>query len=214
MFSIVVNTYLAEYRPVNKQQYLNEKCIREYGSSHRWLGAIDTDEFVVLVNNSARNLTEFLKQYEAYGGLRIGWIVYGSSGHVKRPPGGVLGNYDRCSGTESTASIPRSFKPYKTIVQPRLSNFDNYIHDFGVKDAYPRVDEHLKEVDDQHTYTYDKIAIYHFQVKSRDEFERKMKRGSGNSVHRNMEYWHDVESYANNYACPILRMPNQSINSI
>ena len=200
---------------MNKQQYLNERCIREYGSKHRWLGVIDTDEFIVLLNNSAQNLTEFLQRYEAYGGLRIGWIVYGSSGHIKRPPGGVLGNYGRCSGTESTASIPKEVpRAYKAFVQPQFSKFENDIHDFREKESHPRVDEYFKKVDHEHIYTYDKIAIYHFQVKSREDFERKIKRGSGNSVSRDMDYWRFVESFANNYTCPILQMPNQSINSI
>ena len=37
-----------------------------------------------------------MQQYNQYGGLAINWMVFGSSGHMQRPKGGVLVNYKQC----------------------------------------------------------------------------------------------------------------------
>ena len=31
--------------------------------------------------------------YEAYGGLGVNWVVFGSSGHLRRPAGGTIPSY-------------------------------------------------------------------------------------------------------------------------
>lgn len=34
-----------------------------------------------------QSLPEFLNKYKDYGGVVVNWMLFGSSGHVKRPPG-------------------------------------------------------------------------------------------------------------------------------
>jgi hypothetical protein len=46
-----------------------------------------------------------LPPYERYGGLVLNWVVFGSSGHVRRPPGPVLGAYHRCFPAVTVKSI-------------------------------------------------------------------------------------------------------------
>lgn len=86
---------------------------------HRWLGFIDTDEFVVLHDGTGNGSTaaavgsagptgagnaadckpdirHLLMEYEGFGALALNWVMFGSNGHLQRPRGGVLINYHEC----------------------------------------------------------------------------------------------------------------------
>lgn len=67
---------------------------QEYGHLHRWMVYIDADEFLV-IKDGTPNLPTLLQDYIKYGGLGVFWVVFGSSGHVKRPENGALGSYYR-----------------------------------------------------------------------------------------------------------------------
>ena len=56
-----------------------------------WIGTFDIDEFIVL--HKHKNINELLENYRDFGGLGINWLVYGSSGHIKKPQGMVKDNY-------------------------------------------------------------------------------------------------------------------------
>jgi hypothetical protein len=98
--------------------------MRRFRHRHRWLAFIDADEFIVLQepqyarpsweqqqqqqqrgghaggsntgSSTVQDINTFLQQYEQYGGLGVNWVIFGSSGHTKRPQGGVLVNYHAC----------------------------------------------------------------------------------------------------------------------
>lgn len=63
---------------------------------HRFLGFIDIDEFIVLLDPRDTNIETVLRDYKSHPGLSIYWIHLGSSGHVKRPTGPVVPNYRSC----------------------------------------------------------------------------------------------------------------------
>ena len=49
-----------------------------------------------------QKLPDFLDEYKQYAGLSVHWVVVGPSGQDVRPvAGGVLRNYDHCSGRGS-----------------------------------------------------------------------------------------------------------------
>ena len=58
--------------------------------------AIDADEYIVIYDETIPDLPTFMKRYESYGGLAVGWILFGSSGLEERPTGGVLQSYTTC----------------------------------------------------------------------------------------------------------------------
>ena len=68
--------------------------VQEYGHRHRWMAFIDSDEFFVIRDGTA-NLPTLLQDYVKYGGLGVFWVVFGSSGHIKRPAHGLMGSYYR-----------------------------------------------------------------------------------------------------------------------
>ena len=52
----------------------------------RWLALIDLDEF--LVPNEKDNIKDFLKEFEAYPGVGINWVIFDSNGHETKPEAG------------------------------------------------------------------------------------------------------------------------------
>lgn len=60
------------------------------------VGFIDVDEFLML-SNSSETIDTLLRDYEGFGGLAVNWRMFGSSGHVARPPNGTLQSYTACS---------------------------------------------------------------------------------------------------------------------
>ena len=46
----------------------------------------------------APSLPDVLSDFAAYSGVSVQWVFFGSAGHVERPPGGALVNYDKCTG--------------------------------------------------------------------------------------------------------------------
>ena len=99
-------------------------CMRRYGSSTRWMALIDIDEFVF--SPKMRHLPSLLKRYESVPGVFIYWVLFGSSGHVKRPNGGQIQSYTRRLDLEFAQSeihpkgVTGKAKQGKTIFNPRL----------------------------------------------------------------------------------------------
>lgn len=55
-------------------------------------------------------ITDVLKLYEAkdIGGLALNWMLFGHSGHEKRPKAGVLPSYTKCVINNHVKSIGNS----------------------------------------------------------------------------------------------------------
>lgn len=60
-------------------------CLREYGGDSRWIALLDLDEF--LFSPSGVPVSELLVDYEAYPGVAVNWVMFGTSGHRTRPQG-------------------------------------------------------------------------------------------------------------------------------
>lgn len=66
-------------------------CLRQWKTRSRWLAFIDIDEFVLPLGR--RDVRDLLEDYEAWAGLAAHWMVFGSGGHLRRPPAGVTRSY-------------------------------------------------------------------------------------------------------------------------
>lgn len=150
-----------------------EHCLKN-NKDWNWIGFIDTDEFIVL-KNGCTDLKEFLIDYEGYGGLGIQWKCFGSSGHSRRPKS-VINSYIHPSNTNDDKHI-------KTILQPKFAVKTNgNPHCFVYIDGKKCINENKKDVFGPYNWpmTRDKIQLNHYVVKSRQDFERKKRRGGGN----------------------------------
>ena len=80
--------------PGYPQREAHSHCTHRYAHMTRWLGLIDVDEFLVPVK--AETLAPILRHFAAEPVvLRLSAAMFGTSGHVERPPGLVIASYTR-----------------------------------------------------------------------------------------------------------------------
>jgi hypothetical protein len=60
------------------QRAVYNHAVKLAKGKNEWLAIIDSDEFICMPHND--NIGEFLKSYTYAGGLKINWVMYGSSG--------------------------------------------------------------------------------------------------------------------------------------
>jgi hypothetical protein len=87
----------------------DEHCVANHQHEARWIAFLDDDEF--LFPARSESVRKILRRYEPYPALAVHWLMFGSSGHIRRPAGLVLENY--VLRAESPSPI------IKSIVNPR-----------------------------------------------------------------------------------------------
>ena len=190
----------------NKQAYAYRQCIRNFKDKHEFMGFIDVDEFIVVKDPQARFL-DILERYRNYGGLTLNWMVFGTSGHVTRPAGGVLQNYYRC----------HQHRLVKSIVNTRfVKDIGSDPHHFMYSSGYFAVDVNFTKVPLYANpqdgpipqYLFDTIYINHYELKSREDYLLKMNRGRADlpDTPNPIERIDAIDS-ANTDACSFLSKP-------
>jgi tetratricopeptide (TPR) repeat protein len=158
------------------QLYAYDHCLQTFGAHTRWMGFIDTDEF--LVPKHTLDLKELLRNYEDYGGLAVSSLFFGSSGWKMRPAAGQLAAY-----TLRTHPTFEENLLVKSLVRPDQVLLPVSPHDFIFKEDALCVNEALLRVDGQRFPNYtEKIQLNHYFCRSESEIERKMARGRGAST--------------------------------
>jgi hypothetical protein len=155
------------------QLYAYDHCIQTYGHLSKWIGFIDTDEFVI--PKTAENLPDFLKSYEQFGGLAISSLFFGSSGNLSRPACGQIAGYlIRAPEDLSTNRLVKSF------VQPAKVLFPISPHSFMFTKGNFCVNELENRVDTQFfPCSVSKIQLNHYYTRSAQEWKEKISRGRG-----------------------------------
>jgi tetratricopeptide (TPR) repeat protein len=158
------------------QLYSYDHCLQTFGANTFWLGFIDTDEF--LVPKTTLNLKELLKNYEAYGGLAVSTLFFGSNGIKTRPAIGQIAAY-----TRRIHAANKEFELIKSIVQPALALMPNSPHDFIYKENAWCVNEDFLRVDGQRFPSHiEKIQLNHYYCRSVSELGRKLMRGNSGDI--------------------------------
>ena len=171
-----------EYKHMQYDCYRN--CLINYGQESRWIGFLDTDEFVEFTDGTT-DIKEFLKEFENDLAVWIPWETYGANGHVERPTGGMRENY--------TKPI---ISPYglwgKIFVQTALVQ-RMYVHGAdSVGYYYPIVTQEHGVLYETYTDTcnrmdngeniYPRVKINHYMTRSYQDWVEKMSRGSSDPV--------------------------------
>jgi hypothetical protein len=155
------------------QLHAYDHCLQTFGAQTKWMGFIDTDEF--LVPKTSLDLKELLREYEAYGGLAVSSLFFGSSGHKIRPNEGQIAGY-----TKSINVAFKEFELVKSIVRPDVVFLPNSPHDFLYKEGTWCVNEKQLRVDGQRfPSNTQKIQLNHYYCRSEEEIDRKLERGRG-----------------------------------
>lgn len=163
-----------------------DDAVRSHRFDCRFMAFIDLDEFIFpkTCATIAETLDEILTANPA-AGVAINWQLFGSGGHVDADYSrGVLERFCRRAPTDWVVPIPKRDIPggnsqIKTVADPRKINFFTSAH-FPIYFAgCHAVNErgHFVEGYCNNPVTAEKIAVNHYNTKSRAEFNVKVQKG-------------------------------------
>jgi hypothetical protein len=179
------------------------RCIRSYRLKHQFIGMIDADEFIVTRNNCS--IPSVLRRYDEYGGLTLNWMMLGSSGHQKRPPGGILPNYWSCAKSDHVKSIVNTNYAVSHYGNPHRFSYSH--KKYAVDSDFVKMDTH---VNPPRPSLYDTIYLNHYHLKSLEDFNRTRNRGRASTTERSRKksdtYFSRIDATMNSI-CPILNIP-------
>ena len=176
------------------QLWVYNECIKQYRDRHQFIAFIDVDEFLFLRDPSFASMPALLREYEEYGGLAVNWVLFGSAGHIHRPEGGTLANYWKCV----PLSHPENLH-VKTIANMKfIAHASGTPHFFMYNEDKTAVSESFEVVEGPKTHknVIERVSIYHYVTKSKDEFRSKTARGSGMKNHKEGGFWDVIERWA------------------
>ena len=137
-----------------------------------WLATIDIDEFIVPIENET--IPDFLKNFEQYAGVKINWLVYGSSGEKHWRKELVIERFKRHEKLDAFFG-----RAVKTICNPRavfkMDVHEPFYFHFAVAVNSNGESQKLHYMDIEQVYG--KIRINHYFTKSYDECLLKLKKG-------------------------------------
>ena len=168
------------------EAYMN--CVQRLRGVCNWIAFIDIDEFICLKKGS--DLREFLRPYQAYGGLVANWQTFGPSGHQVRPKGLQLENFLMRGPVDFDWN-----QHVKTIARPECVHWFPCCH-YGwyVAGAYA-VNERGVGVREAFSVpiSVEGIQINHYFTRSREEYLQKMVRGAGDGSTKKMNFYELIE---------------------
>ena len=149
---------------------------------------IDLDEFLYPKNTTATLAATFdavLKNFPDASGLAVNWQIFGSNNLTAADYSeGVLERFTRRAPVDWVAPIPQRDIPggnaqIKTVANPRRIAFFTSAHFPIYFEGCHSVNEAGRQVDSycNAPVTAAKIALNHYNVKSREEFRRKLNKG-------------------------------------
>ena len=122
-----------------------------------------------------RDVRDLLEDYEAWAGLAAHWMVFGSGGHLRRPPAGVTRSY-----TDGLCLHHH----IKSLVQPQWVLKPLSPHHFAYAEGRFCVNEDRVPVLGASSYPVaEKIRINHYFYTSQQDVEEKVQRGLATAVY-------------------------------
>lgn len=158
------------------------KCRRRF----KYMAILDADEFLFVRKDADvcnYNLYEFVDRFMSShkdtGGLAVNWCVFGSSGHLTKPEGGVLENYTMRAEDDFPINLH-----IKTICDPAKTMCFNTVHYPTYRRGFYNFDEEGNIVPGAFTEKVHikRIRINHYFTKSREEFMAKRARGMADNL--------------------------------
>ena len=178
-----------KYFPGESMQFaVYDDAVLNYRFHCRYMAFVDLDEFIFPKNTTdsiSATLDKILKNYPDASGLAINWQMFGSNGQETADYSrGVLERFTKRAPVDWVVPIPNRDIPggnaqVKTIADPRRVYFFTSTHFPIYYEGCHSVNEIGGVVPNycNEPVTADKIAINHYNAKSREEFLIKMKRG-------------------------------------
>jgi hypothetical protein len=164
-------------REIHNQVLAYAHAASNFGGGFRWMAFIDADEF--LVPKRAATIPEALAHLGAARNLSLPWHMFGRSGHVAAPEGGVLPNYLRRA--RDPMSEVRGVRAFKCIVDPchltalRVHSMETDGSGRTCNDAGLEVEERARARPG--FYSAEHLQLNHYYTRSEAELAAKIGRG-------------------------------------
>jgi hypothetical protein len=163
---------------LNNQVVASAHAILNFGSAFKWMAFIDVDEF--LLPKTGSTVEEALGQAGGFPNISLPWHMFGTSGHMTRPQGGVLNNFTKraaqpISGRKNATNFKCIIDPCE-VTEVSVHHFetrqygDRTCNDAGV--VFSRRDRKTPSF-----YSSKNLQLNHYYTKSTEEFEEKIRRG-------------------------------------
>lgn len=164
-------------REIHNQVLAYAHAARNFGSSVRWMAFIDVDEF--LVPKQAASLPEALAHLEHCRSISLPWHMFGRSGHMTPPQGGILKNY--LTRHADPMSDVRGVRAFKCIVDPCHLTAVR-VHSMDVDGSSASCNDRGEAASEEDRtkrgfYSADHIQLNHYYTRSEEELAAKIGRG-------------------------------------
>lgn len=149
------------------------QCLQSARGVSKWVAFLDIDEFLFPVQE--QSLVDFLKGYDAFGGVCANWLLFGTSDVKQIKPGDLLIE----TLTHCTAAAFRQNMYVKSIVRPeRATHFLNPHHPEYCDDYFQVNTDRLPFEGPFCVYRQaNKLRINHYWTRNEDYFfEKKIPR--------------------------------------
>lgn len=180
-----------------------------YGPQHKYIGFIDSDEYIVLRGKYANDtIDSFLLRFDDAPGVVLNWYFVGSGQPIHRPKGLVGCNFVDCVPNRHVKSFcsTKFTERQQTMHECRFHSKHSSLGLRSVNVLGRQIDGPF---DDNFTSSYESYdaVIYHYVAKSLDDFIRKNARGAGNGSRKPFDFFeHITKSISNGVGrCPIIR---------
>lgn len=137
-----------------------------------WLAVMDPDEFLIPVKD--KDVIDVLKPFEVNAALCVNWQMFGSSGHMSKPPGFQIEAYLKrnVEGSEVNTHV-------KSIVRPEFVVRAQNPHSFVYTKGMSAVNENGTPVPGAFSspVSVQKIKINHYFARTEPEYRVKVSKG-------------------------------------
>jgi len=154
---------------------------------YKWLGFIDTDEFIVVKGD--RKLPEILNDYKDYAGLALYWRMFGSNNHITKQSSQILPYTKRSKLGFIENNHVKSFIKPEFAIRAINEHFFEFKGNFCVDENKERVYSARQK------HTSNSIWINHYVLRSREEFYEKISRGSDSP--KDFKFFEKIEKDCN-----------------
>ncbi len=161
---------------IHNQVLAYAHATRNFGGRFRWMSYLDADEFLV---SKGAGLDAALAGLEGCRNISLPWHMFGRSGHMEVPEGGVVANYTKRN--PDPMSAVKGLRNFKMIVDPcHVTALKvHVIETDGSGDTCNDRGERFtgKGREGREFYTADRIQLNHYYTRSDAELRAKIARG-------------------------------------
>ncbi len=148
-------------------------AFRLHGWQTTWMAVIDADEFLYPV--CCDSVADVLCEYEMFGGVTANWMMFDSGGHETKPAGLVVESYRRRLPLVAAENCH-----VKTVCKPAFTRAFMDPHVPAMRLGRYVVNQAREPMLCPFNYVpagTDKLQIFHYWTKSREELLAKLSRG-------------------------------------